>query len=111
MSRSEIDMLLVAIDQSDEPLRGFASDPEAFLDAWEADHVRRDAGRWQGGTLTDEERAAFVVWDYGALYGMGAHPSLLWQVVRALASDRDVGEVVADYRREIAPHGRPSFGT
>lgn len=111
MSRSEIDLLLVAIDQTDAGLHAFLADPESFVHRWEAEHERREEGRWLGGALTDEERSAFVGRDYGALYRMGAHPSLLWQVVRALAADRPIDEVVAGYRQDIEPHGRPSFGT
>jgi hypothetical protein len=111
LSRAEIDLLLVAIDQADAALRSFREDPAGFVKWWESEHGRRDAGAWLGGVLTDEERSAFVAWDYGALYGMGAHPSLLWQAVRALASDRSVSDVIAEYRQEIEPYGRPDFGT
>lgn len=111
MSRAEIDLLLFAIDQTDAALRMFADDPEGFVTSWEQDHGRRDGGAWMGGSLTREEREAFIRWDYGALYGMGAHPSLLWQAVRALAADRPIDDVIAGYRQAIEPYGRPSFGT
>jgi hypothetical protein len=111
MSRAEVDLLLVAIDQTDDALQAFAADPHAFVASWESDFELRAAGVWAGGLLTDQERAAFVEWDYGALYGMGAHPSLLWQAVRALGSDRPVSDVITEYRRAIEPYGRPSFGT
>lgn len=111
MSRAEIDLLLFAIDRTDAALHSFAEDPAAFVEEWEREHDRRDEGRWLGGRLNEEERAAFVAMDYGTLYRMGAHPNLLWQVVRALAADRDIDDVVREYREVIEPLGRPSFET
>lgn len=111
VSKYMIDKLLRAIDASDSALEAFLDDPVAFMDRWEA------AGRDPvppfpvGGTLTDEERAAFATWDYERLYVLGAHPYLLWMLLRSLyeADGRSVEALVAEYSTAIGPHGYPGY--
>lgn len=111
VSKYMIDKLLRAIDASDSALEAFLDDPDAFMDRWEA------AGRDPvppfpvGGTLTDEERAAFATWDYERLYVLGAHPYLLWMLLRSLyeADGRSVEALVAEYSTAIGPHGYPGY--
>ncbi len=98
MSRGAIDIALYEIDQSVETLERFAADPEGFL---------------AGFDLTDDERTAFVEWDYGTLYAMGAHPFLLFQTVRSLGVHNGVPipQVLEQYSEAVTPHGTPDFIT
>ncbi len=98
MSRGTIDIVLYEIDQTVETLERFATDPDGFL---------------EGFDLTDAERTAFVEWDYGTLYAMGAHPFLLFQTVRSLGvhSGVPIPELLAQYREAVTPHGAPDYIT
>jgi hypothetical protein len=112
MSRAEVDLLLVAIDETDESVECFRSDPEGFVSEWERTYHERSDGRWTGGTLNEQERLAVVSSDHGALYRMGAHPFLLWQMVRSVAGDSvPLVDLVESYRRAVEPWGYPFFGT
>lgn len=112
MSRAEIDMLLIDIDLTDQSIEAFRSDARGFVDAWEAAGRDRATGRWEGGVLTDDERRAFIDFDYATLYRMGAHPFLLWQMVRSVVGDSmPVGNLIAEYNHAVEPHGHPTFGT
>ena len=98
MSRGMIDIVLYEIDQTIESIERFTTDPGGFLDAYR---------------LTEDERRAFEAWDYGTLYAMGAHPFLLFQVVRSLAVRNGVAipEIIEQYREAISPHGAPDYIT
>ena len=98
MSRGMLDIVLYEIDQTEATLERFASDPEGFL---------------VGFRLSEEERTALVDWDYGTLYAMGAHPFLLFQVVRSLGVHGGVPipELLARYREAVTPHGTPDYIT
>lgn len=113
MSRAEINMLLIDIDLTYESVRSYREDPAGFVNVWETKGRNRIAGRRVGGVLTPEERRAFMSFDYAALYRLGAHPFILWQMVRSVAVTQTttVDEVIADYRRKIEPLGHPDFGT
>jgi hypothetical protein len=93
-----IDILLYEIDQTAESIERFTTDRAGFLD---------------GYRLTGTERAAFEAWDYGALYAMGAHPFLLFQVVRSLAVREGAAmpQIIEEYREAISPHGAPDYIT
>ena len=108
-----VDKLLVEIDRTDEALTAYRTDPEAYLARWEAARDDPDPPYPDGGRLTPEERLAFVERDWAALYAMGAHPYLLWHVVRSVhvAEGEDVREVSARYVESIRPHGHPDFAT
>lgn len=113
MSRYMINKLLIEIDRTDEAVAAYRIDPAGFVARWEAAAADPQPPYPDGGTLTDEERAAFEALDYGALYGMGAHPFLLWHVVRAVlvSDDLDVHTLSARYIEAVSPHGHPDFAT
>lgn len=111
MSRAEIDLLLIEIDRTTETIAEYRTDAAGLVARWEAAEADRSAGRWEGGTLTEEERSAFAGFDYATLYRLGAHPFLLWQMVRSVAGDTPIADLVAEYRQAIEPFGHPPFGT
>lgn len=113
MSRYMINKLLIEIDRTDEAVEAYRLDPAGFVARWEAAAAHPQPPYPDGGALTGPERTAFETLDYGALYAMGAHPFLLWHVVRAvLVSDElDVGELSARYIEAVAPYGHPDFTT
>lgn len=113
MSRYMIDKLLLDIDHTDAALETFIADTPSFLDRWERSAADPVPPHPQGGHLTAGERAAFEQWDYARLYRMGAHPYLLWHVVRAVyVPDRmTIEELIEEYRAAVAPLGYPDFTT
>lgn len=98
MSRGAMDIVLYEIDQTDRTIEGFVTDPGGFL---------------AGFDLSDDERAAFVDWDYGTLYALGAHPFLLFQAVRSLAVRDGISmpELLSEYQETVTPHGTPDYIT
>src|SRR5665811_1323244 len=98
MSRGIINIVLYDIDQAEETIEQFTTDPSGFLAQYR---------------LTEDERAAFERSDYGALYAMGAHPFLLWQVVRSLAmiDSTPMPALIEEYRNSVSPHGTPDHIT
>ena len=94
MSRYQVDKVLREVAHDDAAQAAFVADPAAYV-----------AGR----ELSEAERAALVACDYAALYGMGAHPFLLWAFVRAARPDG--GPAAQEYAAALAPHGAPDFGT
>lgn len=98
MSRGAIDIALYEIDQTNQTIEDFTNDPERFL---------------AGFDLSDDERTAFLEWDYGTLYALGAHPFLLFQVVRSLAVGRGLSmpDLLRQYRETVTPHGTPDYIT
>lgn len=108
-----INKLLCDIDATDESLLWFIDDPGGYLDDWEAKGANRRAGRWMGGTLDARERRAFLEMEYATLYGMGAHPFLLWQTVRAVLVPHrmPIAELIVQYRESVLPLGYPDFTT
>ena len=102
------------VDGDPEPLAEFSADPAGFVAGWE----RRAAGTHvptpDSGRLTEEERAAIVGLDYGALYALGAHPYLLLHFARAVECDArgaDFATWKEEYRAQVKPHGYPPFFT
>jgi hypothetical protein len=61
--------------------------------------------------LADAERQAFLALDYRSLYGMGAHPFLLWVWTQRVRKPTDVRALIQEYREAVGPLGYPSFGT
>lgn len=113
MSRYMIDKLLLDIDRTDDDLEAFIADTPSFLDRWERAAEQPVPPHPSGGSLTAGEREAFEAWDYAGLYRMGAHPYLLWHVVRAVyVPDRmTIDELIEEYRAAVAPLGYPDFTT
>ncbi len=94
MSRYQIDKVMREVAHDEAAAAAFRADAAAYL-----------AGR----DLTDEERAALLSGDYGALYRLGAHPFLLWAFTRVALPDG--GPKPAEYVATIAPLGTPDFAT
>jgi hypothetical protein len=98
MSRGTIDIVLYEIDQTAQTIEDFTTDPDGFL---------------AGFDLSDVERVAFVDWDYGTLYALGAHPFLLFQVARSLAvhNGMSMPDLLRQYRETVTPLGTPDYIT
>jgi hypothetical protein len=98
VSRYEVDKVLRAVAKRAEERAAFRADPAAYL-----------AGR----DLTDAEREALLRHDYVTLYGLGAHPFLLWPFTARLAAEqgRTGREVMREYMAAITPLGRPDYST
>jgi hypothetical protein len=114
MSRFEVNKLMAYVDADVSQTEAFAADPEGFVGAWEQRDREHHLPTPDAGTLTDEERAAFIALDWGTLYAMGAHPYLLLHIARAV----EVGvygvpfpEFNAAYKAAVTPHGYPDFET
>jgi hypothetical protein len=101
MSRYEVDKVLRAVAKQAEARAAFVADPAAYLEGLE------------GRDLTGEEREALLQRDYVTLYGLGAHPFLLWPFTARLAeeSGRTGREVMREYMAAITPLGRPDYST
>ncbi|WP_283133350.1 hypothetical protein [Rhizohabitans arisaemae] len=85
--------------------RAYLADPPGFVASWVA-----AAG--PASALTAEERAALERRDYGALYGLGAHPYLLWSFAEAVwVPEITRPELVEDYRVKARAHGYPDCAT
>jgi hypothetical protein len=108
-----VDKLLLAIDRTDDAVAAFRADPVAFVGRWEAAWEDPEPPYPEGGRLGPSERRAFVERDWAALYAMGAHPYLLWHVVRSVhvADGEDVRDVSARYVEGIRSLGHPEFAT
>jgi len=113
VSKYMIDKLLRTIDATDSALDAFRDDAARFIDRWEAEGRTAAPPFPTGGTLTPEEREAFEAWDYERLYALGAHPYLLWMLLRSLyvAEGRSVEDLVAEYRQAVEPYGYPGYTT
>ena len=98
MSRYEVDKVLRAVAKRDDQRAAFLADPAAYL---------------EGRDLTDAERDALLRHDYTTLYGLGAHPFLLWPFTAKLAGveGRRGGEIMREYMAAITPLGRPDYST
>lgn len=113
MSRYTVNKLLWTIDKTNEDLAAFKANPAGFVARWEelaADPVPPFP---EGGELTSEEREAVVACDFGRLYALGAHPYLIWHLVRAVLvpDSMTIEELVESYRTAVEPHGHPDYAT
>lgn len=115
MSRYLVDKFLYRVDRHEATLKAYVEDPAGFVADWEEGDGRRlhEGERTSGHRFTEEERAALATLDYGKLYAMGAHPFLLWTLMRGVFEPRypDFRALVDAYNAQIRPHGRPDFGT
>lgn len=114
MSRYQIDKFITHVEGSDDAVRAYAADPEAFVAAWEHRAASSRLPTPDSGTFTDDERAALVTRDHAALYGMGAHPYMLWhfvEAVRVWTGEVSWPEMTQRYRHDVAPLGVPSILT
>ncbi|MFI6815002.1 hypothetical protein ACIBG7_21540 [Nonomuraea sp. NPDC050328] len=100
MSRYGINAFLREINMAAAAHRAYVADPAGY------------AAEWAGAPLTPEERAALQRRDFGALYGFGAHPYLLWSFTEAVwVPEISRAELVERFRRESAAHGYPDVAT
>ncbi|MEV4892506.1 hypothetical protein AB0K48_24315 [Nonomuraea sp. NPDC055795] len=100
MSRYGVNAFMREVNMSPDCLAAYIGDPVAY------------AREWAGGPLTGEERAALARRDYGELYGMGAHPYLLWSFTEAVwVPEISRPELVERFRRAAAAHGYPDIST
>jgi hypothetical protein len=95
MSKYQVDKLMRESILDPKVASAFKADTEKFL---------------EGRGLTEEERKALIDVDYATLYRLGAHPFLLNGFIR-LVWKGDKAALNAEYRKNIAPHGYPDFGT
>jgi hypothetical protein len=96
VSKYAVDKLLREMIMHPQQAERFVEDPIVYTD---------------GRGLTDEARRAFVEQDYRTLYGMGAHPFLLWAWTQRIKKAPDVRALIQEYRASVAPLGYPDFGT
>ena len=109
MSRYMMNKFIRAVEMSTANVNAYVADTEGFVDGWLAGGAGPDAVA-DDRVLTLEERTAFVERDYGALYGLGAHPYLLWHFTEAVYEHEYTEgsgwrELVERYRAAIIPHG------
>lgn len=95
MSRYGIDTTMREVNHDLDARQRFIEDREAYLGG-------RDLDEW--------ERAALMAVDYGALYGMGAHPFMLWAFVRHVEK-RDMPGFAREYVETIGRYGSVDFAT
>lgn len=112
MSRYLVNKLMWEVDTSDEALAAFKLDPAGFLDRWVDMGLEPEPPYPRGGALTGPERAALENLDFGAIYGMGANPFLLWQFARSVSvPEMGTQELITAFRESVEPHGYPDFTT
>jgi len=115
VSKYYVDRFIFDVDRDPAAGEEYLADPEAYVARWE-----REVGPYitsnetaTGHTLTPEERRALVEMDIRTLYGMGAHPFLLFTWVLPILEQRcaDFPEVLRTYGDAIAGLGQPSWRT
>lgn len=107
-----VDKLIRTIELSDDNVASYVADPAGFVHEWEQRGASSRVPIPDGGTLTDEERHAFVHRDYGELYRLRAHPYLLWHFIEAVwIHEVPWPELKERYREAVIPHGLPDFTT
>lgn len=113
MSRYIVNKFLYEVDGSDELLASFRADRVSFVDWWQGLAQDPEPPHPRGGVLSPEEARAIVNLDFGLLYAHGAHPFLLWQFARSVSVPdlMTIGELIASFREEVAPHGIVDFST
>lgn len=111
MGRHEINLFMRHVNMDAAAHAAYTADPAAFVARWEAwgSEERRDPEPHpRGGALTVDERRALVDRDFGVLYGMGAHPYLLWSFTEAVwRHELPRDEIVRRFRERAAVHGYP----
>ncbi|QKG24258.1 hypothetical protein [Actinomadura verrucosospora] len=113
MGAYDIDKFMRAVNMDAGRLRAYVADPAAFTAEWVAAGARGPGSEHRfGGILDEQEQRAFAERDYGALYGMGAHPYLLWSFAEAVwVPEISRPDLVERFRRAAAAHGYPDFAT
>ena len=109
MTRYMIDKFMRSVELSDAEVAEYVADPAAYVERWLAD-AATPARASDDRELSDEERAAFAVRDFEALYALGAHPYLLWHFTEAVHAheftpESGWRELVERYRAAVAPYG------
>lgn len=109
MSLYMMNKFIRAVEMSTTSVNAYVADPAGFIDRWLAGGAGADAVA-DDRVLTSAERAAFENRDYGALYGLGANPYLLWHFTEAVYEHEYTEgfgwrELVEKYRAAIIPHG------
>ena len=113
MSRYMVNKVMWEVDRTDGALAAFKDDPTLFLDRWTTATEGSIPPHPEGGSLTPSERQALQDRDYGALYGMGVNPFLLWQFARSVSvpEEMSVEELIVSFRKKVTPFGYPDFHT
>ncbi len=95
MSRYQVDKIMRQIVLNPASAEAFQKDAAGFI---------------KGLDLTDQEREALIKIDYPTLYKLGAHHFLLnGFVMRVWPGDRHA--LMAEYSKNLAPHGYPDVST
>ena len=109
MSIYMVNKFMRAVEMSDQAVREYVADPAAFIDRWLAAGSGPDSPT-DDRRLSAAEREAFVARDYAALYGLGAHPYLLWHFTEAVYTPQMTWpELNRRYREAVEPQGYPDF--
>ena len=114
MSTYDLDKFIMYVEASDDQVRSYAADPEAFVARWEQRGLASRVPVDDGGSLSAGERQVLAEADYAELYRLGAHPYVLWHFVEAVfiwAGDVPWPEMNVRFREAVAPHGLPDFST
>lgn len=114
VSRYDVDKFMRHVEGSDAAVRAFAANPRRYVEEWvRVGEVSRTPPA-AGGPLTVAEQEALASRDAGALYGMGAHPYLLWHFLEAVlvwTGEKTWPQLNEEYRTAVTPLGYPDFGT
>jgi hypothetical protein len=98
-----MDKFMRLVNMDADALHAYKQDPPGFVARWEASQKLR---------LSDDERAALKERDYIRLYGLGAHPFLLWSFTEAAwTPELPREELVRRYKEGTAKIGYPAFTT
>ncbi|GII90514.1 hypothetical protein [Sinosporangium siamense] len=105
MSKYALNAFMRDVNMDPDCHREYVRDPAGFAAAW-----RQRAN--EACALTDTEFEALAARDYGAIYGLGGHPYLLWSFAEAVwVPEITRPELVESYRVRSAAHGYPDTAT
>ena len=114
MSRFEVDKFLSYVEGSDRAVRSYVEDPDGYVAGWESRRAESRLPVPDGGSFTEDERAALVTRDHAALYRLGAHPYVLWHFVEAIrvwTGEITWPEMTERYRADISRIEPPNIAT
>ena len=114
MSRYQINKFISYVEGSDDEVRLYVADPATYVDRWQARASALRLPTANSGTLTAEERSAFLAKDYAALYRLGAHPYVLWHFAESVwvwAGELSWAELNRRYGTAASEVGYPDFST
>jgi hypothetical protein len=107
MSRYTVNKLMRQVNMLPDALAAYRADAAAFVQRFRV--AQADDGH---DGLTPDEARALAAKDYGALYGLGAHPYLLWSFIEAaLVPPMARPDLVESFRRAAEPAGYPDWST